>query len=297
MINATSLTRTFDRTVALRDVTLAISAGDMFALIGPHRAGKTTFFRMVSGVLHPTCGRLTTAHRTVGVVPQRFSLYPDLSVDENLRLRARLHDIDAGIARARGAELLARLGMTELTGRTTSTLPILMKQKLALVAALLTNPDLLLLDEPTTGMDPVARRDFWQVLHQLHHDGLTIVVATPYLDEAEYATRLGLLQEGCLLDVGTRAEIVARYPRTLIEVRSLDRAAVRARLREVAAVEDVFLAGAALHVRGLDNAPVLAAAVRRALDGVVPPDAVIPIQPSLADVFVLRDRCANGAAA
>src|SRR4051794_2699960 len=174
MINATSVTRTFDRSVALRDVTLAIPAGDMFALIGPHGAGKTTFFRIVSGVLHPTSGRLTTAYRTLGVVPQRFSLYPDLSVDENLRLRAKLYDIDSAVANARAAELLGRVGLSEFTGRTTSTLPIVMKQKLALVAALLTEPDLLLLDDPTTGMDAVSRRDFWQVLHQLHHEGLTI---------------------------------------------------------------------------------------------------------------------------
>jgi ABC-2 type transport system ATP-binding protein len=181
----------------------------MFALVGSAGAGKTTFFRIVSGLLHPTSGRLTvTGHKTIGVVPQRFSLYPQLSIDENLRLRAKLYDIETATAKARAGQLLERVGLGQFGTRLAGNLPAGMKQKLALVAALLTKPDLLLLDEPTTGVDPLSRREFWQLLHELHHDGLTIVVSTPYMDEAEYATRPASLHQGRLLDVGTRADIL-----------------------------------------------------------------------------------------
>jgi len=292
MIIADKLTRRFESVVALQEMTLTIESGEMFALIGPDGAGKTTFFRIVNGLLKPTSGTLSTeGHRTVGFVPQRFSLYPDLSIDENLALRARLYDLDANKARARAAELLNRVGLGRFGARLAGNLSGGMKQKLALCSALLTTPDLLLLDEPTTGVDPLSRREFWMMLHQLHHDGLTVVVSTPYMDEAEYATRLGFLHEGRLLDVGTRAEILNRYPRALVEVRSPERFAVRARLAQVADIDDVSLFGTVLHVRGRqrDSANAsLVDIVRRALDGLVPAHAVSAIRPSLEDVFVLH---------
>jgi ABC-2 type transport system ATP-binding protein len=289
MIAATSLTRVFDRIAALRDVTLTIESGEMFALIGPDGAGKTTFFRIVSGLLRPTSGRLTTGgYKTIGVVPQRFSLYPELSINENLKLRAKLYDIDSATAKRRAGELLERVGLAQLGPRPAGSFSDGMKQKLALVAALLTKPELLLLDEPTTGVDPLSRREFWQLLSELHREGLTIVVSTPYMDEAEYATRLAFLHQGRLLDVGTRAEILDRYPRALVEVQSSDRVKVRARLNGIPAIDDVSLFGASLHVRGRDKAASLVNEVRQALAGIVEADAVIPIQPSLDDVFVLQ---------
>ena len=296
MIAARSLTRRFDKTVALNDVTLTIETGEMFALIGPDGAGKTTFFRIVTGLLQPTSGALTTdGHRSFGFVPQRFGMYPDLSSDENLALRAKLYDLDARKARPRAAELLHRVGLGRFGARLAGNLSGGMKQKLALAAALLTAPDLLLLDEPTTGVDPMSRREFWMMLHQLHHEGLTIVVSTPYMDEAEYATRLGFLHEGRLLDVGTRTEILDRYPRPLVEVRSANRFAVRAKLADVPGVDDVSLFGTVLHVRGSESCGTsLADVVRRALDGLVASDAVKTIRPSLEDVFVLQGESACG---
>src|SRR5215510_4484488 len=290
MIAARSLTRRFDKTVALNDVTLTIETGEMFALIGPDGAGKTTFFRIVNRLLKPTSGTLSTeGHGTVGFVPQRFSLYPDLSIDENLALRARLYSLDAAKAKTRAQELLARVGLQRFGARLAGNLSGGMKQKLALVAALLTRPDLLLLDEPTTGVDPMSRREFWNMLHQLHHEGLTIVVSTPYMDEAEYATRLGFLHEGRLLDIGTRDEILNRYPRPLVEVRSADRVAVRSRLAGVAEIDDVSLFGTVLHVRGRAGADeTMIGAIRATLDGLVPAGAINDIRPSLEDVFVLQ---------
>jgi ABC-2 type transport system ATP-binding protein len=290
MIEARSLTHRFGRTTALHDVSLAIGTGEMFALIGPDGAGKTTFFRIVTRLLRPTAGAMSTAgHRTIGFVPQRFALYPDLSLDENLTLRARLYGIDARVAKSRAAGLMDRVGLGRFGARLAGNLSGGMKQKLALVAALLTEPDLLLLDEPTTGVDPISRREFWTMLHQLHREGLTIAVSTPYMDEAEYASRLAFLHEGRLLDVGTRAEILDRYPRVLVEVRSADRLAVRARLKAVAGIDDVSLFGTALHVRGRAGAaPSIVAAIREALNGLVPAGDIEPIRPSLEDVFVLH---------
>jgi ABC-2 type transport system ATP-binding protein len=290
MIAARSLSRVFDRTHALRELTLTIDSGEMFALIGPDGAGKTTFFRIVTGLLKPTSGELRLeGHRDFGFVPQRFALYPDLTIDENLALRARLYGLDGSAAKTRGQELLSRVGLGRFGARMAGNLSGGMKQKLALCAALLTKPDLLLLDEPTTGVDPVSRREFWSMLHELHHEGLTIVVSTPYMDEAEYASRLGFLHEGRLLDIGTREEIVDRYPRTLVEVRSADRVAVRARLTAMPDVDDISLFGTVLHVRGREGADgSLVDRMRTTLSDIVPAESIHTIRPSLEDVFVLH---------
>ena len=212
MIRAEKLVRSFGSRPALRGLDLEIARGELFALIGPDGAGKTTFFRIVAGLLEPTSGRLVRDDVPFGLVPQRFSLYEDLTVDENLALRARLYSVPAAEAAARARDLLARVGLDRFGARLAGALSGGMKQKLALVAALLTRPALLLLDEPTTGVDPVSRREFWQVLNELHHEGLTIVVSTPYMDEAEYASRLAFLDEGRLVATGTREEILAACP-------------------------------------------------------------------------------------
>ncbi|HQR44933.1 MAG TPA: ABC transporter ATP-binding protein [Thermoanaerobaculia bacterium] len=274
---------------ALDRVTLDVARGELFALIGPDGAGKTTFFRVVAGLLAPTGGTLRLdGQGTLGMVPQRFSLYEDLSVDENLLLRSRMYAIPDAEATARAAALLSRVGLSGVGARPTGALSGGMKQKLSLVAALLTRPDLLLLDEPTTGVDPVSRREFWLLLNQLHAEGLTILVSTPYMDEAEYATRIGFLDEGRLAAVGTRDEILASYPRPLVEIRTDDRLAVRARLAAVPSVDDVSLFGTRLHARGREGpGSLLEGEIRTALEGLVVADDIRRIAPSLEDVFVL----------
>ena len=191
---------------------------------------------------------------TFGLVPQRFGLYQDLSIDENLDLRARLYDVPQAVAGPRATELLERVGLAPFRTRLAGALSGGMKQKLALAAALLTRPELLLLDEPTTGVDPLSRREFWRLLHELNHEGLTIVVSTPYMDEAEYASRLAFFDEGRLMGMGTRNDIVASFGRQLVEVRAVDRLAARARLRTLADVDDVSLFGTVLHVRATADA-------------------------------------------
>jgi ABC-2 type transport system ATP-binding protein len=290
VIAARALVRTFGAKTALRGIDLDVARGEMFGLIGPDGAGKTTFFRIVAGLLAPTSGTLERDPSvTFGFVPQRFAMYEDLSIDENLSLRARLYDVPPQEARSRAAELLARVGLERFGRRLAGALSGGMKQKLALVAALLTRPQLLLLDEPTTGVDPVSRREFWNLLNELHHQGLTILVSTPYMDEAEYASRIAFLDEGRISALGTREEILASYPRPLLLVRSSDRVHVRERLSRVSEVDDVSLFGTQLHVRGAaGSGPALAADVRSALAGLVEPGLVEPLAPSLEDVFVLK---------
>jgi ABC-2 type transport system ATP-binding protein len=289
MIVAKALTRRFGAVTALAGVDLDVATGELFALIGPDGAGKTTFFRIVAGLLAPTSGSLRVEKGgTLGMVPQRFSLYEDLSVDENLLLRSRMYAIPDAEAKARAASLLSRVGLSGVGGRPAGALSGGMKQKLSLVAALLTRPDLLLLDEPTTGVDPVSRREFWLLLNQLHAEGLTILVSTPYMDEAEYATRIGFLDNGRLAAVGTRDEILASYTRPLVEIRTDDRLAVRARLAGVPFVDDVSIFGTRLHARGKEETgSFFEREIRRSLEGLVPADAVRRVPPTLEDVFVL----------
>jgi ABC-type multidrug transport system ATPase subunit len=290
MIEARGLVKDFGKHRVLKGIDLSIRSGELFGLIGPDGAGKTTFFRLVAGLLSPTAGTVVRERDTpFGFVPQRFGLYEDLSIDENLRLRARLYGVEDAEAERRAADLLGRVGLDRFGARLAGALSGGMKQKLALVAALMTRPPLLLLDEPTTGVDPVSRREFWDLLNELHHEGLTILISTPYMDEAEYASRIGFLDEGRLSALGTREEIVASYPRRLLVVRSSDRVHVRERLAGCSEVDDVSLFGSWLHVRGAAGVgDELADTVRGRLAGLVAPGDVEALSPSLEDVFVLK---------
>jgi ABC-2 type transport system ATP-binding protein len=289
MITATQLTRTFGAKTALDAIDLRIERGELFGLIGPDGAGKTTFFRLVAGVLEPTKGTIAVEKGTTfGFVPQRFAMYEDLSVDENLTLRAKLYGVPTRVAKARAADMLGRVGMSPFGARLAGALSGGMKQKLALVAALLTEPHVLLLDEPTTGVDPVSRREFWMLLNRLHHEGLTIVVSTPYMDEAEYATRIAFLDNGRISSIGTRPEILGSYDRPLLEIRTARRVEVRALLAPMPEIDDVSLFGTVLHARGAKGTSAkVIADVRSRLQDVVPPSDIQMLGPSLEDVFVL----------
>lgn len=290
MIEVRNLVRKFGEKTALSGIDLSIAEGELFGLLGPDGAGKTTLFRILAGLIKPTSGSVSIdKSRTFGLVPQRFALYEDLTVDENIWLRSKLYGVPKDVASARAADLLHRVGMDRFRKRLAGALSGGMKQKLALVAALLTQPRLLLLDEPTTGVDPVSRREFWALLNQLHHEGLTIVVSTPYMDEAEYATRIGFLDRGRLSSLGTREEILASYRRPLVEIRTSRRLEVRERIEKFDQVDDLSLFGTRLHARGAEGSDSdLVVRVREVLASLVEPDDVQPLSPSLEDVFVLN---------
>jgi ABC-2 type transport system ATP-binding protein len=303
------LTRRYGTLVAVADLSFAVARGEMFGLIGPDGAGKTSTLRVALGILPAhggsvrTCGldprRESRALASrVGYLSQRFSLYGDLTVDENIAFFADLHVVRDW--RRRREELLELVRLAPFRDRLADRLSGGMKQKLALVCTLIHTPELLVLDEPTTGVDPVSRRDFWKMLAGLQRDGLTILMTTPYLDEAERCNRVALLDRGRLLALDTPDALRAAHGHALVEVTADDRLRAAAALRGAPGVVELESFGERLHV-GLDavasadpNAAAarLVALVRAAgVSGV----AARPVTPSLEDVFVARLRAADAA--
>lgn len=256
VIRVEDVRRTFDETVALDGVSLEVLRGELFGLIGPDGAGKTTFFRILTGLLVPDAGTVRTLdrdavdefrdiRRRVGYMPGRASVYPDLSVEENLRFFASVH----GTSLDEGYELVAPVysQIEEFADRRASDLSGGMRQKLALSCALIHRPELLLLDEPTTGVDAVSRREFWDLLAGLGESGLTVVVSTPYMDEAGRCDRVALLQEGRVLRVAEPGAMGEAFERPLVAVRGGERYRLLQRLRERPGTESVYPFGQDLH--------------------------------------------------
>jgi ABC-2 type transport system ATP-binding protein len=210
--------RAFGATQALRGVSLAVHRGEVYGLVGPDGAGKTTAIRMLAGLMRPDAGSVRVlgadpAHprspvrEQLGLVPQRNSLYGDLSVDENLRFFSRLFDLSVADFQARRERLLSITRLERFTDRRADALSGGMYKKLALACALLHRPRVLLLDEPTNGVDPVSRRELWELLYGLVHEGMTLVVSTPYMDEAARCHRVGLLYAGEVIAEGAPREL------------------------------------------------------------------------------------------
>ncbi len=258
---------------AVRDLDLRIEANQMFALVGPDGAGKTTTIRLLCGILRPAAGTIRILGRDlrrdlpwvkehIGYLSQRFSLYGDLTVDENIEFFARLHGVHD--FQGRREELLAFTRLAPFRGRLADRLSGGMKQKLALACTLVHRPGLILLDEPTTGVDPVSRREFWIILSRLLADGITIVMSTPYLDEAERASRVGLMNAGRLMAAESPARIKAGMKGVVLEILCDDIRAASAALRRVDELREVQLFGDRLNAVAVD-AEAGERAVRRAL--------------------------------
>jgi ABC-2 type transport system ATP-binding protein len=231
VIETHGLSRRFGDLWAVRDVSLTVRAGEIFGLLGPNGAGKSTTIRMLCGILDPSGGSarvvghdLATEAEAIkariGYMTQRFSLYEDLSVEENLRFYAGLYGVPGGRRglAARVEASLARAGLTDRRRQLAGTLSGGWKQRVALAGATIHQPPLLFLDEPTAGVDPVSRRDFWELIHRLASEGTTVLLTTHYMDEAERCHRLSFVFSGSLLDTGTPAEIVARRALHVLEV-------------------------------------------------------------------------------
>ena len=288
-IHATCLRRTFGSTVAVATLDLDVADGEIFGLVGPDGAGKTTTMRMLTGILPPTAGKATVADCDVvrqaerlkdhiGYMSQRFGLYPDLTVIENILFYADIYGV---AARGRTEKIDRLLGFSNLTP---------FKQRLAGnlsgACALVHTPRVLFLDEPTNGVDPVSRRDFWRILAQLVREHVTIFVSTSYLDEAERCNRLALLHQGRLLGLGTPAEIKAMMPGALLEVHTPAPRRTAALLREKLPGASVGLFGDRVHVAA-HNPAVADAEIRRLVASAgFEPLTIRSIEPSLEDVFV-----------
>ncbi|MEN9404896.1 MAG: hypothetical protein RL091_3599 [Verrucomicrobiota bacterium] len=296
-IRTTGLRRTFGSVVAVESLDLVVAEGEIFGLVGPDGAGKSTTMRMLSGILPPTSGRAEVAGHDVsrqperlkehiGYMSQRFGLYPDLTVIENINFYADIYGVAARGRETRIETLLGFSNLTPFRQRLAGNLSGGMKQKLGLACALIHTPRVLFLDEPTNGVDPVSRRDFWRILYQLVRDGVTIFVSTAYLDEAERCNRLALLHEGRLLGVGTPAEVKAMMPGALLEVRTSAPRRVAALLRAQLTDATVGLFGDRVHVATRN--PVETERQVRALvtNAGFDLDTLRAIEPSLEDVFV-----------
>ena len=298
----THVTKTYGPLEALNDVSFAVERGEMFGVIGPDGAGKTTAIRIACGLLRASAGdvrvlghdpvkdhhRITSA---VGYLSQRFSLYGDLTIDENVGFFAEIHGVRE--YRAARDRLLDMTQLTPFRARRADRLSGGMKQKLALACTLVHEPDVLILDEPTTGVDPVARREFWKLLSEFLARGLTILMATPYLDEAERCGRVLLLHEGRRLAVDQPASLQASLMGRVYEVITGTPRPPLDRLRRLPGVEDAQGFGERAHVT-LDAVPGTDASheIRSALEREgIEVTSVRPMGATLEDVFIamLRD--------
>ncbi len=250
------LVKRFGERVALDDVSVRVASGELFGFIGPDGAGKTTLFRVLTTLLVPEAGSarvldvdvvrgIWTLRRQIGYMPGRFSLYPDLSVEENLRFFASVFGTTVEREYDQIAPIYVQL--EPFRTRRAAALSGGMKQKLALCCALVHRPRILFLDEPTTGVDAVSRREFWELLAKFRAGGLTIVVSTPYMDEADRCDRVALMQRGRVLAIDAPAAITASYEHPLFAVRAADRYAVLRALRAYKNTASVYPFGEALH--------------------------------------------------
>ncbi len=300
-----SLSKSYGSVEALSHLDIGLERGTITGMLGPNGAGKTTAMRLLTGLLRPDEGRIllggedVTGMRAssgrIGYMPQRFSLYHDLSVEENLKFYANIFGVRGRERRERTEQLLHFARLTSFRRRRASALSGGMKQKLALACTLIHTPEILLLDEPTTGVDPISRMELWQILLELKADGTTILVSTPYMDEADRCDEVLVLSDGIILDRGTPVELRSRFPHEIIEIEARPVGRAMRILEQIDWIGDVVPFGTRLHLtveggrEDLDE-------MRAALSGEgVEVGTVQTASPGMEDVFVALARGADTA--
>ncbi|HWR15309.1 MAG TPA: ABC transporter ATP-binding protein [Terriglobales bacterium] len=296
-VDVHGLSRAFPGVQAVADLSFDVKYGEIFGLVGPDGAGKTTTMRMLAGVLAPDKGKAIVAgydlafqaeavKHHISYMPQRFGLYEDLTVDENIRFYADIFGVKPQAREERALQLLEAADMHRFRKRLAGKLSGGMKQKLGLVCALIHTPKLILLDEPTNGVDPVSRRDFWKILYSLLGEGVAILTSTAYLDEAERCHRVALLDRGRLLFCDTPDSLKKHLHNSILMVQSDDPRGVRDALSSATGVSSAVLVGDGVHLL-VDDARQQIPLVKRLLeDKSVPHSTIEEITPSIEDVFV-----------
>ncbi len=304
-VRVSGLTKRFGAFTAVDDVSFEVGTGEIFGFLGPNGAGKTTTIKMLTGLLQPTSGTaeiaglsilrdLEALKSRIGYMSQLFSLYADLTVEENIDLFAGLYGVRRGRLEERKGWILEMAGLREHVGRLTADLSLGFKQRLALGCAVIHGPPILFLDEPTSGVDPVARRNFWDLIYNLSEEGTTVFVSTHYMEEAEYCHRLALMHRGRLIALDSPAALRASMAEPLLELRTDDAPRAVEAVAGLPGVLEASMYGRDLHVLVGDETgarPLLADALARA--GLVV-RSIRRIEPALEDVFVARVREAGG---
>ena len=294
IIDIQRLTKRYGKLTALDSVTLSIAEGSLFGLIGPDGAGKSTLYQILTTLMTPDEGSVTVAgldvvkdfrqlRTEIGYMPEKFSLYPDLTVRENLHFFASLF----GVRVEDNFDLIAPIfaQLEKFPNRRAGALSGGMKQKLALACALIHRPKVLLLDEPTTGVDAVSRSEFWNMLTTLKEQGITILVSTSYMDEAERCGQIALMNKGRILDVNTPARLIEGMDKNLYNASAADMYPLLKALRALPDVEDCYTFGATLHVVARDNFNPDAAVAKLRRDGLA--DArIYPARGNIEDLFI-----------
>jgi ABC-2 type transport system ATP-binding protein len=296
-IEVRELRKAFDKLLAVSDLSFTALAGQIFGLVGPDGAGKSTTIRMLAGILPPDAGEIQVAgydvvadpesvKSVISYMPQRFGLYEDLTVDENIRFYADLFGVAYRQRKRRSEELLIACGMSEFRRRLAGRLSGGMKQKLGLVCALIHTPRVLLLDEPTTGVDPVSRREFWAILYGLLDQGVTILVSTSYLDEAERCHRLALLHQGKVLACDHPKSLQARMTKAVLSVVSPEAARIKQMLAGSQGIFGAMVVGDSVHLF-VDDVSQGRSTIRSLLDKAdIQYQAIEQVPPTIEDFFV-----------
>jgi len=305
-VSAAGLTRAFGGFIAVDHVSFDVKKSEIFGFLGPNGAGKTTTIKMLAGLLAPSTGRGTvagfdiasepeTVKRNIGYMSQLFSLYADLTVEENIAFFSGLYSVPAGKRAARRDWVLETAGLADQRSRLTGELPLGIKQRLALGCAVLHEPPILFLDEPTSGVDPLSRRRFWDLIYNLTDAGTTVFVSTHYMEEAEYCHRLALMNRGKLIALDSPARLRAAASDPLFELRTGDSLRTVKVLQGSEAVLEAAMYGRAVHVAVTDASRARDDIPKRLKQEGIDLLGMKQIAPSLEDVFVFQVRAAGGA--